>query len=221
MNDFILPQASLFLGIIPALILLYISLKGYDEHYEDKNIFLTFVVGIIIGFISVIAETFTIGIGPLFIILFPVIEQLFKTIILNIGRLQEKRETTIYGLSLGLGFGSIFTPFSMITLNFQTEASILLLGSAILGSFGIILLHGATGTCIGYGIHAGKLSKYLIFAILLHIPVTGFIFLTTIYRVEYLQLGLILYGVIIYWYATKRVMPQILSQNQRGKRRKK
>ncbi|MCK5113117.1 MAG: protease PrsW, partial [Thermoplasmatales archaeon] len=76
MNDFVLPQASLFLGIIPALILLYISLKGYEGHYKDKNIFLTFVVGLIAGFVSVLLETFTIGIGILFIILFPVIEQL-------------------------------------------------------------------------------------------------------------------------------------------------
>ena len=216
-----IPQASLFLGIIPALVLLYISLKGYEGYYKDKVIFLTFVIGIIAGFVSVLIETFTAGVGILFIILFPVLEQLFKTIILNIGRLQEKRETTIYGLSLGLGFGSIFTPFSMITSNFQSENNLYLIAFAILGSFGIILLHGATGTCIGYGVYAGKLSKYFIFAILLHLPVTVLIFLTTLYSVGYLQIGLIPYGLIIYWYATKKIMPQILSQSQRRKRSKK
>ena len=220
MSDFVLPQASLFLGIIPALILLYISLKGYEGYYKDKNVFLTFVVGIIAGFASVLFETFTIGIGILFIILFPVIEQLFKTIILNISRLHEKRETTVYGLSLGLGFGSIFTPFSMITSNIQTGEPYLLL-LVILGSVGIILLHGTTGVCIGYGIYIGKLSKYFIFAIILHVPVTGLIFLTTLYKVEYLQIGLIIYGLIIYWYVTKKIMPRILPQNQRKKRSKK
>jgi len=218
MSNIILPQASLFLGIIPALILLYISLKGYEGHYKDKFIFLSFVAGIVVGFISVLVETFTIAVGILFIILFPVLEQLFKTIILNIGRLQEKKETVLYGLSLGLGFGSIFTPFSMLTVQLQTGESIYLIISAVIGSVGIILLHGATGICLGYGIHTGKLSKYFIFAILLHLPVTAFIFITTMFNIGYLQLGLIPYGLLIYWYTTKKIMPQILTQSERRKR---
>ncbi len=84
----------------------------------------------------------------------------------------------------------------------------------------MILLHGVTGTCIGYGIYADKLSKYLLLAILMHLPVTGFIFVTTIYRVEYLRIGLILYGLVIYWYMTKKIMPRILVQSQKRKRSK-
>ena len=213
-----LPQASLFLGIIPALILLYISLKGYEGYYKDKFVFLSFVAGIVTGFISVLVETFTMAVGIFFIILFPVLEQLFKTIILNIGRLQVKKETVIYGLSLGLGFGSIFTPFSMITVQFQAGESIYLIISAVIGSVGIILLHGATGICLGYGIYMGKLSKYFIFAILLHLPLTAFIFITTMFNIEYLQLGLIPYGLLIYWYTTKKIMPQILTKNMKRKR---
>ena len=114
MNNFI-PQTSLFIGIIPALIILYIGLKGYEGHFKDKLIFLTFIVGIIIGFISAVIELFTRDIGLIiYIILFPVLEQLSKTIVLNLGRFQEKQETTIYGLSLGLGFGSVFTPAAII-----------------------------------------------------------------------------------------------------------
>lgn len=221
MSNFVLPQASLFLGIIPALILLYISLKGYEGHYKDKNIFLSFVAGIIAGAVSILIEIRTFEVGILFIILFPALEQLFKTVILNIGRLHEKRETTIYGLSLGLGFGSIFTPFSMITANFQTGDDLYLIALTILGSFGTILIHGATGTCIGYGIYSSKLSKYLTFAIILHLPVTGLIFLTTYYNLEYLQIGLIPYGLIIYWYVTTKIMSRILEKSQRRKRSKK
>jgi hypothetical protein len=216
----VLPQASLFLGVIPALILLYIGLKGYEGHYKDKNIFLAFVVGIIAGFFAALMELFTINVGIVFIVLFPILEQLLKTMILNIRRLHEKGETIIYGLSLGLGFGSIFTPVSMIAADFQIGETILI-ASVILGSFGIILFHGATGVFIGYGIYAGKLSKYFIFAVLLHVPVTGWFFLTVFYNVEYLQIGLILYGLIIYWYATKKIMPQILLRSERRKRSKK
>ena len=138
-----LPQAMLFLGIIPALILLYISLKGYEGIYKDKTIFLTFVFGIIAGFISVLIEYYTIGVGILFIILFPLLEQLFKTMILNIRRLQQKRETTIYGLSLGLGFGSIFIPFSIISSGVQGALDSYSIAIIVLGSFTVILLHGA------------------------------------------------------------------------------
>ena len=216
----VLPQASLFLGVIPALILLYISLKGYEGHYKDKNVFLAFVAGIVTGFLSVLLEGYTIGVRELFIVLFPILEQLFKTMTLNIGRLQGKREATIYGLSMGLGFGSIFTPFSMITYNLQMGDNSYAIVLAVIGSFGIILMHAATGICLGYGVFSRKLSQYFILAIILHLPITGLSYVTALYRIEYLQVGLVVYGLIIYWYATKKIMPQILSQSKRRKRSK-
>ena len=109
-------QAALFLGIIPALFLMFLCLKGYDGYYKDKSIFLTFIAGIILGVIAAVVRL-RINAEPLvivFLILYAFFEQLFKTIILNIRRLQLKKETVIYGLSLGLGFGSSFTPFLII-----------------------------------------------------------------------------------------------------------
>jgi hypothetical protein len=219
MNNFI-PQTSLFIGIIPALIILYLGLKGYEGHFKDKLIFLTFIVGIIIGFISAVIELFTRGIGLIiYIILFPILEQLSKTIVLNIGRFQEKQETTIYGLSLGLGFGSVFTPAAIIMGNFQ-EINVAFI-AAIIGSFGIILFHAATGAIIGYGVYSHKLSTYLTFAILLQIPITTVIGVTNLFRISYLQISLVIYGIIVYWYATKKIMPRILEESQRRKRTQK
>jgi hypothetical protein len=219
MNNFI-PQTSLFIGIIPALIILYIGLKGYEGHFKDKLIFLTFIVGIIIGFISAVIELFTRDVGLIiYIILYPVLEQLSKTIVLNLGRFQEKQETTIYGLSLGLGFGSVFTPAAIIMGNFQ-EINVAFIG-AIVGSFGIILFHAATGAIIGYGVYSHKLSTYLTFAILLQIPITTVIGLTNLFSVSYLQISLVVYGIIVYWYATKKIMPRILEESQRRKRTQK
>jgi hypothetical protein len=216
MNNFI-PQTSLFIGIIPALIILYIGLKGYEGHFKDKLIFLTFIVGIIIGFISAVIELFTRDIGLIiYILLFPVLEQLSKTIVLNLGRFQEKQETTIYGFSLGLGFGSVFTPAAIILGNFQ-EINIAFI-AAIIGSFGIILFHAATGTIIGYGVYSHKLSTYLIFAILLQIPITMVIGVTNLLNIGYLQISLVVYGIIIYWYVTKKIMPRVLKESQRRKR---
>jgi len=219
MNNFI-PQTSLFIGIIPALIILYIGLKGYEGYFKDKLIFLTFIVGIIIGFISAVIELLTQDVGLIiYIILFPVLEQLFKTIVLNLGRFQEKQATTIYGLSLGLGFGSVFTPAAIIMGNFQ-EINIAFI-TAIIGSFGIILFHAATGTIIGYGVYSHKLSTYLPFAILLQIPITTVIGITNLFSIGYLQISLVVYGIIIYWYATRKIMPRILKEGQRRKRTQK
>jgi len=219
MNTFI-PQTSLFIGIIPALIILYLGLKGYEGHFKDKLIFLTFIVGIIIGFISAVIELFTRDIGIItYIILFPVLEQLSKTIVLNLGRFQEKQETTIYGLSLGLGFGSVFTPAAIIMGNFQ-EINVAFI-AAIIGSFGIILFHAATGAIIGYGVYSHKLSTYLAFAILLQIPITTLIGVTNLFTISYLQISIVIYGIIVYWYATKKIMPRILQESQRRKRTQK
>jgi hypothetical protein len=222
MNNFI-PQTSLFIGIIPALIILYIGLKGYEGHFKDKLIFLTFIVGIIIGFISAVVELLTGRTGEIglifYIILFPVLEQLSKTIVLNLGRFQEKQETTIYGLSLGLGFGSVFTPAAIIMGNFQ-EINVAFI-AAIIGSFGIILFHAATGAIIGYGVYSHKLSTYLTFAILLQIPITTVIGVTNLFTISYLQISLVIYGIIVYWYATKKIMPRILQESQRRKRTQK
>jgi len=166
-------------------------------------------------------ELFTTrGIGLIiYIILFPVLEQLSKTIVLNLGRFQEKQETTIYGLSLGLGFGSVFTPAAIIMGNFQ-EINVAFI-AAIIGSFGIILFHAATGAIIGYGVYSHKLTTYLTFAILLQIPITTLIGVTNLFTISYLQISIVVYGIIVYWYATKKIMPRILQESQRRKRTQK
>jgi len=222
----VLPQASLFLGVIPALILLYISLKGYEGHYKDKNIFLTFVMGIILGFITAFAQSFTLPGAILFIVILAFFAQLLKTMILNIGRLQEKRATVVYGLSLGLGFGSAFTPFLIIAVSslITSEPYVLLLIG--IGSIGLILFHGATGAYIGYGIYTGKLFKFLLIAIIIQLPIawiTDMAIVNSAGNSQYLQLsvaGSVIYGTVIFWYVIKKIMPQILLQSKRRKRSK-
>jgi len=224
MENVVLPQASLFLGIIPALLLLWISLKGYEGYYKEKNIFLTFIVGIVLGFFAAVARII-IPIAALNVILFAIFEQLFKTIILNLRRFQQKKETAIYGLSLGLGFGSIFTPFLLTAVGSPVTEDVYIFSLIMIGSIGIILFHGASGSFIGYGIYANKLARYLIIAIAVQLPFNGIIFMTRwLFSTEYfayLQLGLVVYGLTFYWYTTKKIMPRILSQNIRRKRRGK
>jgi len=220
MDSFLLPQASLFLGIIPALVLLFISLKGYEGVFQEKLIFLTFIGGIITGFIAVIIEWFSYGVGVWFVILFPVVEQLIKTMVLNLRRFHEQPAILIYGLCLGLGFGAIFTPFSLLLANIQSDQLFIDITFVLIGAIGIILLHGATGIILGAGVYKQRVFYHLALAILMHIPIPAAILITTLTGVAWSQSLLIIYGIVIYWYATTRVMPLALPQSGRRKRLK-
>lgn len=213
-----IPPAGIFLGLIPALIVLYIGLKGWEGYYKEKTIFLLIVVGLIIGFIASIIEYLTIASGIIVILLFPLLEQILKTIVLNVRSFQERQETTLYGLAIGLGFGSMFMPFSLLIINVKLDLTFI---SLFIGSIGIILFHGATGILIGYGIYQIRLPRYFSISILLHIPITIWFFLTTLINLEYLQIILIFYGLILYWYTSTRFLKPVLIQLKSRRRIKK
>ena len=214
-------QAVLFLGIIPALILLYISLKGYEGLYKDKSIFLTFVIGIILGVVAAFIRAY---LNPpallvVYLVLFAFFEQLIKTVVLNIGRLHRKKETVIYGLSLGLGFGSSFTPL-LIIAGSQIQSDISFISLIAFGSIGFILFHAATGAYIGYGIYSGKLIKHLLIAILLQLPFNILADTARFYQSSYFiyyQIGLVVYGAILFWYVLTKVMPNLLKKKKSKK----
>lgn len=203
-----IPQTLLFIGIVPALVLLYISLKGYEGIYKERTIYVMFIIGIVAGVISIILEYSTLQVGFLAIILFPLIEQMFKTIILNLRRYQEKRSTPIYGLSLGVGFGSVFTPYYIIITAMNTSENISLY-FALIASVAIIILHGATGILIGFGVYKTELIKYFIIATLLYLPIT----LTS--TIQYASIAVLLYSIIVYWYVTTKILPGIKSKSRK------
>lgn len=205
----VVPQALLFLGVIPALILLFITLKGYDEIYKEKTMFLMFIAGVIIGIVSIIIESVTSRQVPLivFFTIYPFLEQTFKTVVLNLRRFQGKKVTPIYGLSLGVGFGSVFTPYLMIVTSGSKDPNIIYLAFA--ASLGVIIINGATGVLIGYGVYTSELTKYLISSVLLTIPIPIF------FIVPYAALALIPYGLILYWYSTMIILPRIKTKSRK------
>jgi hypothetical protein len=224
-------QAILFLGIIPALILLYIALKGYEGYYKDKTIFITFILGIILGIIAaIVRHVIWYPLVVTSIIIFAFFEQLLKTIFLNLGRFQRKKETPIYGLSMGLGFGSSFTPFLIIQASTIAGNDLLFLTMIAIGSLGFIFFHAATTTYIGYGVYTGRLTKYLLIAILIQIPFNIFVDLASLYGKQnyayysfykYFQIMLVIYGGIIFYYVIKKILPGIKIQKIINKKPKK
>lgn len=226
MNKMEIPiQSLLFVGIIPALILLYISLKGYEGYYKEKTVFLTFIVGIITGLIAVVVRLIF---NPLpflivFIVLFAAFEQLFKTIVLNLRRFQGKKETPIYGLSLGLGFGSSFTTI-LIAGGFVVYKELYPIFLVSICSISFILFHAATSAYIGFGVYRMKLSKYLfvafLFQLIFNTLFDGAIAMGLSPLDTYFQLGLIIYGLTIFLYVIRKVLPNIFKEERRKRSRK-
>jgi hypothetical protein len=213
MVNSLIPESSLLLGIIPALILLYLSIKDWQGKFTEKTLFIMFIIGIISGFIVTIIQA-QIGLTLDLLIIYPFLEQIVKTIILNLRRFQGKQETIIYGLGVGLGFGSIYPPASLLLLSSEIQAASDLF-LILAGSIGLVFLHGITGVLIGYGIYQDKLIKYYLLAVIIMI-------IANIIRIEYrIQWINLLIGIILYIYVQKKIINIINIQFQSRKRIKK
>ncbi len=210
-----LPESSLFLGIIPALIFLYIGLKKFEGYFLEKIMFIMFVIGIISGFITVIVEWITnfprdILLIFVFVVLFSFLEQIIKTAILNVGRFQNKTSTIFYGFSLGLGFGSIYPLFLIISLSQEIEVYGYI--SILVGSVGLILIHGLTGMLLGYGVYNSRIIYYYFCSTLILIVAN------VLMKIEYFQFSVIVFGIVVYYICKIRIMDSLSTNSNKRKR---
>lgn len=212
-----LPQSSLFIGIIPALALVYLVIRKWTGQFQEKLVFLLFVFGIISGFTVIFIE-FYVGLFSLieFIIIFRLIEIMGKTILLNLRRFQEKQQAVLYGLVLGLGFGSIYPPVSLFLINtvVVTYAEVV---SVLIGSLGILFIQGSTGALIGYGVFKRKLLPSISIALIVHI-IFHYLFFTLALAWTWV---LIVGGLIAYMATMKKIVNPVLKQSERRKRTSK
>jgi len=210
-----LPQSSLFIGIIPALALVYLIIRKWTGNYQEKMVFLMFVFGIISGFTVIFVE-FYVGLTTLleFVIIFRLIEIMGKMIILNLRRFQEKQETVLYGLVLGLGFGSIYPPVSLLLINAVSVSTFDII-SVLIGSIGMILIQGSTGAILGYGVFKRNLIIPISLTLVLHV-----IFHYLLFELVFTWTWILFFGGIIsYLIAMKKIVYPVLDQSKRRKRR--
>nr|QOV09137.1 hypothetical protein HULAa36F11_00020 [uncultured Thermoplasmata archaeon] len=112
------------LGFAPALFLIWFSLRKYSYPYvegslfEDRRVFFMLAVGMFAGTFIYILEQF---LAPLysyddgidlimfvlvFVLAFPLIEDMAKFVILNFKGYEGRFDSTFYGISLGAGFAA-------------------------------------------------------------------------------------------------------------------
>lgn len=174
-----------------------------------------FVIGIIAGFLTVVLEgrtelpndLFSI---VLFVIIFSFLEQIIKTAVLNLKRYHEKPSTIFYGFSLGLGFGSIYPLFLMLSLSSELEINVYI--TILIGSIGLIILHGLTGLLIGYGIYKGRLIQYYIYGSLILIGAN------LLMKIQYIQLSVFVIGIIFYFVIKRTYLDTLSNQLEKRKR---
>jgi hypothetical protein len=209
-----IPQSSLFIGIIPALALVYLIISKWTGEFQEKIIFLLFVFGIISGFTVIFVE-FYISLSNLieFVIIFRFIEIMGKTVILNLRRFQEKHRTVLYGLVLGLGFGSIYPPVSLLLINTVSVSTVDII-SVLVGALGMLLIQGSTGALIGYGVFKRNVVPPITISIIVHI-----IFQYLLFELVFTWTWtLVIVGVIAYLIVMKKIVFPVLKQSERRKR---
>lgn len=171
------------IGFAPAIALMFYTLKNYTypaverPFFDDRKVFFMFAVGIMVGVvlaaIEYIFSSTDIGSLMLYAVLFALMEELAKFVILNMRRFLQKLDTTFYGVTLGLGigsttgFGAVF--FTLHALNGQVGVLDYLF--LVLLAIQLVLLHGATTTTIAIGSARGNPWPFLTQAIMVHLAV--------------------------------------------------
>jgi hypothetical protein len=231
---------SSIIGFTPAVAILWFTMRQYSwpivdkSYFDDRKVFGMFAVGIVIGMLifsfDIFLRGYWVGAGRFIIVPFLLIyvvglstfEELIRLIILNMPRFQLKFDTTFYGVSLGLGMGSIgITAMSFMRFPvggiINITATLLVL---LVFSTSVCLLHASLGGFIGFGCYKGRGWHYLVFAILIHLIFNLLMFpFLSLGNIEYSLITLPL-SVVLYHYFRSKLLPQTLPEALRKERRR-
>lgn len=164
------------LGVGPALALMFYTLREFTyprverPFFDDRKLFLMLAIGMVIGVIAyVIQSYFNLGF-LLFALLFAVFEELIKLVILNMPRFNRKLDTAFYGYALGIGIGSTMAFGTVFyTISQYDGMGVVEWAATIVLAIQMVLLHSSMGGIIGAGSARGEVWGYFAQAALVHI----------------------------------------------------
>jgi len=170
------------LGALPALAGLYYVLRGFQGGFEERKLFIGFIVGLMLGIAGFIFHVFIDPVifppSPLgwmvYVPGFAVLENLMVFSVLNYKYYRQKPETPFYGVSLGMGLSATVSMALIYRLlvaypDLSPEVGGLLAIAAVAG-VGAIMLRAGTGAFIGVGSARGEPWPWLGRAILAQLP---------------------------------------------------
>jgi RsiW-degrading membrane proteinase PrsW (M82 family) len=147
--------------------------KVKEPFFDDSKIFKFFALGIALGMIIFAFESWGRPTGETLValvVMYAVMEELMKLVILNFPRFQRKVDTAFYGLALGLGIATTYTFASVYVslLDLEDPGLFEMVAYSLLG-LQFVLLHGSTTTMIGVGVVRRDLKGYFSEALLVHL----------------------------------------------------
>ncbi len=174
---------ALVLGIAPALVVLYLSLRRFDRPFtrytlfDDRRVFGGLAVGLIFGALASLLDTSVLGLAfdlaTSLIALFALyaVDELFKLIYLNRKGYRGRFDATFYGVAVGVGIAAtvivgsvIWVSLPQLRADHGTDLLLDLLG-LLLFSVSLSFVHADTGALIGFGATHGDFWSALLRAL--------------------------------------------------------
>jgi hypothetical protein len=223
-----------FLGIIPSVTFIFMTLKEYDDYYEDKHFFFLMVVGLFAGMMTALMYYWSIlyivgNVNSLIflIIIIGIYEGLLIAIILSMKRFGGKFDLTYYGVVLGgciagmLGMFFVYVYLNNYEVNSQSILSMALMIPTL------PLLYMSMGAIIGFGLFNKRFFRFSLWVIILKIVFNIFLilWLTTFwfeppgYGWEFMSIGLGFAGFLFY-YTFRDILPGALPEHLRKHKRR-
>jgi hypothetical protein len=170
------------LGLGAALALMYIVLRKYtypaveQPFFSDPSFFGLFTVGLVAGTAIFVGYTFfqESWSSIIIAILFAMVFELAKLVVLNLKRFHGKSDTVFYGFGLGIGVGGAFSFGFAFYASSQAIAVFEGMDAASWALFAVIavqtvLIHSATGMTIGEGIARRRPFEFLLQALIISV----------------------------------------------------
>jgi hypothetical protein len=178
MADQLLFLASFVIGIVPALVLMWVGLRRFTYPsiektlFDDRRIFFALAVGMVVGTFSSLFSFSLTGVdlasSVIAVVGAAVFEEMFKLVYLNRKGYRQNFSSTFYGFALGLGIAATVVLASGMG-NPALTANPLTIVVLVLSSFGYAGMEATTGTLIGYGCSKGLPWGYLIRALVVRL----------------------------------------------------
>lgn len=155
-----------FIGFTPALFLIWHSLRKYSYPYvegslfEDRRVFFMLAIGMVVGSLIFVlefslypmfitdTEFYFVMFILIFVLAFPLLEDMAKFIILNFKGYRGRFDSTFYGISLGAGY-SATSMLGMIVGANQTDITMINWIGLFFLSAATCLIHVSVGATIG------------------------------------------------------------------------
>jgi hypothetical protein len=224
------PVVRSVVAVLPPMAALTLALGPYDGYFDDREIFLLFLVGLGLGLLVGVLEVSLLVVGqgfsPLYVLGAPLVAQLGKAVVLNLPRFQQESGTVFLGAAVGTGVGAtVLFGYGQVDL-FLDPTRLPTTAATFAGvAVGAGALHVATGALVGDYVAQGTPFRGLAVAAVATVPVAFATSAHVAFRASFTDRVLwsaatLVYGVAGFLYARTRVFERGLTDDQRRARRR-